>query len=48
MSTSDKDAEREIERSVNHFLKGTTNEMVRKQIINTLASYGPKAIRAYQ
>jgi len=44
MSTSDKDAEREIEGHVDHFLKGTTNEMVRKQIINTLASYGPKAI----
>ena len=44
MSTSDKDIEREIEGHVDHFLNGTTNEMVRKQIIDTLASYGPKAI----
>jgi hypothetical protein len=43
-STSDKDTEREIEGHVDHFLNGTTNEMVRKQIIDTLASYGPKAI----
>jgi hypothetical protein len=43
MST-DKEEEREIESHVDHFLNGTTNEMVRKQIIDTLVSYGTKAI----
>ena len=43
MST-DEDTEREIKGHVDHFLNGTTNEMVRKQIIDTLASYGTKAI----
>jgi hypothetical protein len=38
------DEEREIEGHVDHFLNGTTNEMVRKQIIDTLSSYGTKAI----
>ena len=38
------DEEIEMERHIDHFLNGTTNEMVRKQVIDTLASYGPKAI----
>jgi hypothetical protein len=38
------DEEREIESHVDHFINGTTNEMVRKQIIDTLVSYGTKAI----
>jgi hypothetical protein len=42
MSTDEE--KREIESHVDHFLNGTTNEMVRKQIIDTLSSYGPKAI----
>jgi hypothetical protein len=40
----DEDIEREIKGHVDHFLNGTTNEMVRKQIIDTLASYGARAI----
>jgi hypothetical protein len=38
------DEEIEMERHIDHFLNGTTNEMVRKQVIDTLASYGTKAI----
>jgi hypothetical protein len=38
------DQDREIESHVDHFLNGTTNEMVRKQVIDTLASYGIRAI----
>ena len=40
----DEDIEREIKGHVDHFLNGTTNEMVRKQIIDTLASYGSRSI----
>ena len=36
--------EREIEGLLDHFLNGTTNEMVRKQIIDTLSTYGNRAI----
>ena len=38
------DKDREIESHMDQFLNGTTNEMVRKQVIDTLASYGTKAI----
>ncbi len=48
MSTEyeDEEEKREIKSHVDHFLNGTTNEMVRKQIIDTMASYGTKAIEA--
>jgi hypothetical protein len=36
--------DREIEGLLDHFLNGTTNEMVRKQIIDTLSTYGNRAI----
>lgn len=36
--------DREIEGLIDHFLNGTTNEMVRKQIIDTLSTYGNRAI----
>ncbi len=40
----DEDIEREIKGHVDHFLNEATNEMVRKQIIDTLASYGSRSI----
>ena len=36
--------EKEIEDLVKHFLTGTINENVRKQLIDNLAAYGNKAI----
>lgn len=38
------DKNRTIESYVDHFLNGTANDMVRKQVIDALASYGTKDI----
>ena len=39
------DEDREIKSHVDHFLNGTTNEMVRKQVIDSPASYGIRYIK---
>ncbi|MGN6708608.1 MAG: hypothetical protein ACTHKF_04600 [Candidatus Nitrosocosmicus sp.] len=39
--SSDEESEK---KDIRPFLNGTANEMVRKQVIDTLASYGPKSL----